>query len=1248
MAADILFVADHDNDTTIADVLEADGHSVTRIVNNFSAGGTPALQADLSAYDAVYWVANGAGFGSTHNAATTDAVDAYALAGGYVFVTGYDSIASPDDPNLWALIGAAESRDVPGAPAAIIDAYNVLTAGVTDLRGVVPTGANGDRDAAQDLLPGTIPVSGTMDEAQWTLRPVGSGYVAYVSAGRNGSGSDPAWSAASGAYNGAIRNFAFNATPGPSNVLFVSDSGVDPGIVGVLEADGHTVTAELDVFDGGVTAPLEGDLSGYGVIIWSASGGGFGSTHNASTTEAVAAWVGAGGHLFITGYDSMDSPDDPNLRALAGCSSGRDVPAAVGVITDTETSLNTGLFDLRGVTPTGLSSDRDALSSCGPEVVPVAATGTSATEFQWTVRSLGMGEVAYLANGDSGTSGTHPSWTTASNAAHRAVRNFAFNGRRIGVTYNTDSDGDGFNDDEDCAPDNPDINPDALEVCDGEDNDCDPMTVDGFDEATFGEACDGDDTDLCLEGTIACAAGVLACSDETSNDVDVCDGADNDCNPATMDGSGDPDVGGACDGPDADLCAEGILSCSGGMLSCSDVSDDNVELCDGEDNDCNGMTADGADEATLGDLCDGEDSDLCAEGAIACTGGALACSDVTDDTLDVCDGEDNDCNPGTADGADEPTLGDDCDGDDSDLCEEGAVVCDAGALGCDDETGDDVEVCDGADNDCDGLTDDDDDDIAGSDPSGTGATVWYLDDDEDLCGDAASPLYVCADGMPEGYVANALDLDDGDGFCCGNGYVDGDEVCDGDDLGDLPATCGEYDGGYVDGTIACAATCDMPDESACVDNVCGDGVTAGDEACDDGNTDADDGCDATCAIEPGWSCDGLAGATSDCAETCGDGVVDPYELCDDANIDAGDGCSPSCLVEDGWTCEVEDDVTACTPECGDGRTLGDERCDDGNTDADDGCGPTCEPEPGFVCIVTDEVSVCAETCGDGVVDTGEACDDGNLDADDGCDATCRLETGWFCGDADCEPVCGDGLLRGTELDEGGCDDGNRDGGDGCDAVCMVEENYLCTGEPSTCSLQAFCGDGTVDDGEACDDGNSDDGDGCSAMCATEDGWICDDDAPTVCLPDTDGDGIDDDADNCPDDANDDQADLDSDDIGDACDDDRDGDGVANDDDACPDEFGEGDDGCAPTGGDTGADAGTDAGTDAGGTDTGGMDAGMDATADGSGIDSGEGGGGTSSGSGSGGCAAAPTSGGGAAGLGLLALLGLVVTRRRRR
>lgn len=120
-AANLLFVSDCGGGQNIATVLQADGHIVTSVLSDFSGGYNATLAGPVTQYDVIFWVASGTGSGSTHDdAAVFTNLEAYCSAGGRVFVTGYDSIASPTDPNLIAFLGGTSSQDLPGAPGALI------------------------------------------------------------------------------------------------------------------------------------------------------------------------------------------------------------------------------------------------------------------------------------------------------------------------------------------------------------------------------------------------------------------------------------------------------------------------------------------------------------------------------------------------------------------------------------------------------------------------------------------------------------------------------------------------------------------------------------------------------------------------------------------------------------------------------------------------------------------------------------------------------------------------------------------------------------------------------------------------------------------------------------------------------------------------------------------------------------------------------------------------------------------------
>lgn len=260
----------------------------------------------------------------------------------------------------------------------------------------------------------------------------------------------------------------------------------------------------------------------------------------------------------------------------------------------------------------------------------------------------------------------------------------------------------------DCNDADPDVNPGAVEVCGN----------------TIDENCNGT-ADTCPPAPDTDGDGdpdVTDCADTnpaiSNNAVEVCDTVDNDCDGLVDEGvmnvcggcsvlSATP--GNACDGPDSDLCTEGAYACSGtNGVSCSDVSTDTVEVCgDSVDNDCDGVADEGC--TGLADADGDGDPD------------ATDCNDsntfVYTGAPEACDGLDNDCDGSVDEGvknicdgcATLPAVGSPCDGTDADFCNEGTYTSSCGSLNtlvCSDTTGELVEVCgDATDNDCDGSTD---------------------------------------------------------------------------------------------------------------------------------------------------------------------------------------------------------------------------------------------------------------------------------------------------------------------------------------------------------------------------------------------------------------------------------------------------------------------------------------------------------------------------------------------------------------
>ena len=215
------------------------------------------------------------------------------------------------------------------------------------------------------------------------------------------------------------------------------------------------------------------------------------------------------------------------------------------------------------------------------------------------------------------------------------------------VDGDVDGDADGDVDGDADADDEADGDECLMDdMCNGEDEDCDPETEDGSSEVWFEQPCDGDDEDECEDGVFECVAGEQVCNDDDDSIEDLCNGEDDDCNPETPDGSDEEWYDSVCDGDDADECEDGLLQCDGTGQICVEVGDD-VELCNGLDDDCDPETPDGSGEEWYEEPCDGDDSDACEEGTYSCglvgeTYDAI-CSDETDDEIEICNGADDDC-----------------------------------------------------------------------------------------------------------------------------------------------------------------------------------------------------------------------------------------------------------------------------------------------------------------------------------------------------------------------------------------------------------------------------------------------------------------------------------------------------------------------------------------------------------------------------------------------------------------------------
>jgi hypothetical protein len=238
-----------------------------------------------------------------------------------------------------------------------------------------------------------------------------------------------------------------------------------------------------------------------------------------------------------------------------------------------------------------------------------------------------------------------------------------------------DADGDGVTAEFDCDDDDPNNSPIGIEVCDGQDNDCDDAADEGFDE-------DGDGVPACgPDGAYDTADD--DCDDEDADrypgNPEVCDGRDNNCNGDEdegfdADGDGVPTCGrdgvpgtddDDCNDNDATIVPDSWDACSGADTNCNGLVDEDGDYdgdgwqdCEGDpDRDCDDLNPDINPAAT--EVCNGADDD--------CDGTAdPGCTDADGDGWSVpsdCDDTDASVYPGAGDDPGDGIDGD-CDGDD--------------------------------------------------------------------------------------------------------------------------------------------------------------------------------------------------------------------------------------------------------------------------------------------------------------------------------------------------------------------------------------------------------------------------------------------------------------------------------------------------------------------------------------------------------------------------------------------------------
>jgi subtilisin family serine protease len=447
----------------------------------------------------------------------------------------------------------------------ITDSKNGITKPRVNLGNAIGGSSSGDTFTIYNQGSGTLTITNMQACASWmTLNPT----------------SPPSFDIAPGGSQGVTVTVNWNNVPGTGDSCTIQVYSNDP---------------DENPYPGGVTVSVTAPSFNYSLSnsgnITVTQGSSGSNTITATLTSGTTQSVSFSASGLPSGTTASFNPGscNPTCSSTLTISTSASTPAGTYTITVTGTPLGkTMQFDLI-VNPTaGVLSvtPSDGLSSSGTQGGPFTPSSktyilqnTGGSSINWTASkgqtwvslsstsgTLSAGSsttvtVSINSNANSFTPGTYSDtviFTNATNGHGNTTRPVNLTVNCQLTTYYRDADSDGYGNpldstqactqplgyvtnNLDCDDSNSNIKPGATEVCDGADNDCNSGTPDGSGESWYGAACDGPDTDLCNEGIYQCTNGNQTCSDTTGDNIEVCDGIDNNCD-------GQIDEGGVCGG----------------------------------------------------------------------------------------------------------------------------------------------------------------------------------------------------------------------------------------------------------------------------------------------------------------------------------------------------------------------------------------------------------------------------------------------------------------------------------------------------------------------------------------------------------------------------------------------------------------------------------------------------------------------------------------------------------------------------